>query len=282
RRKGDMYIVLKVVTPKKLNKEQKKIINIFGKKRNIHRRGDIYVSGSTTFGFNERVSLVGEIVKIVEGIIACVGGIVAIIVSILQFNSFNTGENVPSANIKESLQMFINNESIVEHAGIEYVQCNLVGDPCIAGYQVKVYPYISFELHDGITYIPICCLYTQEQYSAGNDGTCVLLRENTTEALRDFISEIFAESGKEVQTGCLVAIEYIHKDNQSEKEIFELRNGQLAWADDRIAIQVIKAVYDENSYKISMQSWPDSKDEIGCEILEKFGLGKETHYDEKK
>ena len=195
--------------------------------------------------------------------------IVAIIVAIIYNYPFNVEKNDDESSFSSPqpiVQTFSNKEKIEEYSQFKYIECTLTSDPILSGYQVKPYPYIAVFKSEEWTYIPILGLYTQDQYSADNNGVCKLKRENITSQLQDISTEVNKENGEDYHVGCLLVIEYVANDGLRKNETYELRIGQLSIPDEDKAIKIINANSDDAQIKINVATWPSNKDQI-IEVL---------------
>lgn len=82
-------------------------------------------------------------------------------------------------------QKFDMSEKIVTRTGIEYIRYEISTDPAINGFHVIPYTYVVTEVSGEKKYIPVEAQFLQEEYVAGQDGKCILYRENTTEELME-------------------------------------------------------------------------------------------------
>lgn len=149
-------------------------------------------------------------------------------------------------------QLFYNNICTIEIMGIEYVQYEFTSAPIVAGYHVIMYPYVVYEKEGIKVYIPIIRQFTQEEYAADENGCCRLLRENTSDNLKEFVA---SEMNLSVEIKCLAAIEYA-EDGEIKREVYDVRDGQLVESEKDVVMGVLTAYGDENFVKIDMWSWP--------------------------
>lgn len=130
---------------------------------------------------------------------------------------------------------------------IDLVKYEITSLSNIAGYKIIPYPYIRISTDDKISIYPIINDFMQVQYVADSNGKCVLTRENTEDLI-----EKLKKDGYDVSFKCFVVIQYISLDGNEHREVFELRNGQLQYADEKEAVIVMEKTHDEESSKINM------------------------------
>ena len=147
-------------------------------------------------------------------------------------------------------QEFFMSERVVTRAGIECVRYEVNSAPAINGFHIKPYVYVIIELSGEKRYIPVDGQFLQEEYVAGQDGICILYRENTSKHLLDSLKEL----GYEAQLECIVAIEYTVA-GKTQVKVYTLRTGQFEVASEEKFLAVLEA-WERFGYKIDMKSWP--------------------------
>lgn len=152
----------------------------------------------------------------------------------------------------------------VEKVGIEYVEYKITTDPIVKGFHIIVYPYLVCE-NEKKVYIPVTGLFTQNEYVADEKGCCTLSREDTFEELKETIKKMNMIDFP-VEVRCLVAIKYVKQDEE-QKEIYDIKDGQLTKSHGEIATKVLEAWESKSSLKIDMIGWPDYDQEKLEEIL---------------
>lgn len=176
-------------------------------------------------------------------------------------NIYNeTGKFVPKGTATKSdgtiVYIFSNTEKRTKEIdGLDYVEYKLTVNPIVSQYKVMVYPYLFYRKDQTREYVLIEKLYTQDQYLANEEGTCLLKREDITVQLEDAFREELQCEKDSVGTGCLIAIEY-YEDNQLQKEIFELSSGQLHDAKLALTREVIGNSQNNTIKKMDVRGWP--------------------------
>lgn len=221
---------------------------------------------------------------IVAALVGAVGVIVAALVGLVSVIVGDKGEgntNGSNGNIQkadeenekhlESVgnsygQEFHMSEEIVDRAGIEYRRYEISSNPSINGFHVIPYVYVVLEIHEEQVYIPVEGQFQQEEYVAGQEGICILYRENTTESLL----EALRCQGCDAEIECMLAIEYAVV-GKAKVDVYMLRTGQLEVADEEKALSVIGAWDNPDSVRINMISWPVGSEEQLKEMLESIG-----------
>lgn len=164
-------------------------------------------------------------------------------------------------------QSFFNVTTIVKRAEIEYLRYELTSDSVAGGYHVIPYPYLTYEAQEKNNYIPVIGQFTQKEYVADEQGCCQMFRENVTEELLEVLAGI---SPFPMETGCLAAIEYVAEE-QTVREIYVIRDGELTKAEQELAAEVMEAwekteANGESSW-IDMAFWPCIDEESLQEIF---------------
>lgn len=170
--------------------------------------------------------------------------------------------NNPGTEQKENtIQLYENTEEIyASHK--EYVKCIITSVPVLPGYQVKPYPYLCLMEEEGWRYYPIAGLYTQEQYSADENGVCTLIRENISDQIQFLLkNEMDLEQGIDYDLGCLLIIEHVSNNEKESRKALELRIGQLTVPDDERIVKILKASQ-EGTVILDVTAWPANKDKI--------------------
>lgn len=187
----------------------------------------------------------------------------AIIIAIIGKIPIDT-EKESSTDQPQPTQLFINEEKHTEYSQFKYIECTLTSTPILPGYQVKPHPYIAVLDSEEWIYIPILGLYTQEQYSADNNGICKLEREDIITQLQDILTAMNKKLGQDYDIGCLIIIEYMANDSSDSpiKKAYELRIGQLSIPEDDAVIKVLNANDSDTQPKIDVTMWPNNKDQI--------------------
>ena len=163
-------------------------------------------------------------------------------------------------------QKFYMSEEMITRTGIEHIRYEIEAEPAINGFHIIPYVYIEIEISGEKKYIPVEGQFLQKEYVAGQDGRCTLYRENTKEELLDKLKEL----GCEAQAECMIAIEYV-VESKPEKNIFELRTGQLVVAEKEKVIAVMAAWEEQDYVKIDMTSWPVESERQLKELLKLIG-----------
>lgn len=190
---------------------------------------------------------------------------VAILVALIP-SIFSNDKSTPDPPTPE-IQLFNNEEQVVTHSQFEFVECKLTSTPKRSGYKVKPYPYIAILKSDEWIYIPVRGLYTQDQYSADNDGVCILKRENILTDLQDILKEINQARGQEYEVGCLLLIKYT-SDNNAEQPVkpYGLTTGNLPSFNIEKAEKIVDAFNNDAQIGINVLVWPSNKEQI-VEVL---------------
>ena len=76
-------------------------------------------------------------------------------------------------------QEFFMSEQVITRAGIECIRYEIKSAPPINGFHIRPYVYAIMELSGEKKYIPMEGQFLQAEYVAGQDGICILYRENT-------------------------------------------------------------------------------------------------------
>lgn len=163
-------------------------------------------------------------------------------------------------------QKFFMSEEVITRAGIEHIKYEIEADPAINGFHIIPYVYIEIEISSEKKYIPVEGQFLQKEYAAGQDGKCILYRENTKDELLDTLKELGCEASAE----CMIAIEYV-VDGKPEKNMYELRTGQLVVAEQEKVIAVMTAWENQDYVKIDMTSWPIGNERQLKELLKLIG-----------
>lgn len=163
-------------------------------------------------------------------------------------------------------QEFFMSEQVVTRAGIECIKYEIKSTPPINGFHIKPYVYAIMELSGEKKYIPVEGQFLQVECVAGQDGTCILYRENTTKHLLDSLKE----QGCDAQLECMVAIEYTVA-GKAQVNVYTLRTGQLEVSAEEKVLAVLEAWERLDYVKIDMMSWPTGSEEQLKKILKPIG-----------
>lgn len=140
-------------------------------------------------------------------------------------------------NKTEDTQKFSATSQNTEKAGLSYIEYTITSEPSRRGFHVRPYPYVTYEENGETTIIPILNLFTQEEYSAGISGKCSLLHEQLPSSFLAADNSDYSFTAEQVQ--CLIAVLYT-KDTEQVRAMYELRDGDLTYADENIAIQILQ------------------------------------------
>lgn len=154
------------------------------------------------------------------------------------------------------LQLFHNFQTITEVAGIEYVAYQLSSDPAVQGYHVKPYSFVKIDTQEGDRYIFLENYFSQKQYTADENGICILLRQNTEDELEKMILQVNEEN--EIKSQTILVIQYVFNEKQ-HNDFFELRNGELKRIDDKAALKVIDNYFKKDTLILDMEIFPCNK-----------------------
>lgn len=154
----------------------------------------------------------------------------------------------------ENMQKFSATSQNIERAGFPYTEYILTSEPSNGGFHVRPYPYILYTESGGDKILPILNLFTQEEYTADTFGQCTLLQESLSLPFTDPNNSDCSFTLEHVH--CFVAILYT-KDAKSIRAMYELRDGELTYADKETAIRVLQIFEDiDNSTTIDIRNLP--------------------------
>ena len=194
----------------------------------------------------------GIVIAIVTGLFALIGAIFTGCVY-LKIEKMREEQEIRLYKLQNDYKQCIYSKSdTIESFGMEYVRYEFETDPPIEGYHMIAYPYAICEKEDNKVYLPITGQFDHDEYVADEDGKCSLLRENTT---GEFLKMAESVVDYSIEVECLIAIQYV-KDGEVKREVYEVRDGPLALADQKNVIEVLRAWEDEKSIKIDMWEWP--------------------------
>lgn len=151
-------------------------------------------------------------------------------------------------------------EEFVEESffDIDFVTCVLTCEPPISNYQVIPYPYVKVTNDDKEEYIPLDFFFSQKQYVSDANGKCELKSEKTVDEFVEILQEYMEAKELVIGGGCILAIQYVDKNNELGIHLYELRNGlliELIGADMKEAAIVIGVTHDSESVRINMLDW---------------------------
>lgn len=203
-----------------------------------------------------------EKINIVPVLVALIAFLSAVSVAFINgyFNLKTAAIEAGGIEEEEPVIHIFNNTEIqtMGKDGLRYIECQLTVNPVTPQYKVVVYPYLWYEKSEKYEYILIEKLYTQDQYIADENGTCLLKREDITKQLEEaFIKEIHCDKNF-VGTGCLVAIKY-YIENEEKTEIYELSSGQLQIAKYVFVHDIIGNSQNNKIKKFNVAGWPSNE-----------------------
>ena len=155
-----------------------------------------------------------------------------------------------------AVQKFYVDSNNTTRAGISYIEYTVIPSLHLDCYYVQPYPYLVYVKEGEDRIIPIKNLFTQDEYVSDPKGGCTLLQEDM-ELLQDFIDNTPALS----RSDCLLVILYV-EDAREVRKVYELRNGELAAAEEDIVIRVLEAYENADNVSIDMTNWPLNLEEI--------------------
>ena len=163
--------------------------------------------------------------------------IAAILLASVTLLIFIYEKTQPTENKTENTQKFSATSQNTEKAGLSYIEYTITSEPSRRGFHVRPYPYVTYEENGETTIIPILNLFTQEEYSAEISGKCSLMHELLPSSFRAADNSDYSFTAEQVQ--CLIAVLYT-KDTEQVRDMYELRDGDLTYADENIAIQLLQ------------------------------------------
>lgn len=110
---------------------------------------------------------------------------------------------------------------------IDFVTCVLTCAPPISNYQVIPYPYVTVAKHGDMKCVPLDNFFSQEQYVSNANGKCELKSGKTIDEFAELLQKYLEDEEFEIRGGCILAIQYVDKNNEKGIHLYELRNGLL-------------------------------------------------------